>query len=152
MIKKITALFALSGALILMEAGTPASAIQPAKSNSSAARFSCYYTETNPNFIMTGDPYTSYNYTQINFAAHYWTNPYTQTQWEMGIVIGKITGCTSTTRVRGTKVQPDGRVMECTISTSGDVAIRWLSGPPMPYVGPINPYAVIFPDTPMTAY
>ena len=151
MTRKVCSMFALMAALVMFQ--SKSSAIQPAKSKVPAPRFSCMFTQTNFSLSLTDNPATSYTYTMIDFAAHYFTtNPYTQAQWETGVAIGTITGCTSSTRVRGSKVQADGRLMECTISTSGTVVIRWLSGPPMPASGPTTTYAVEFANVPMSAY
>ncbi len=150
MTRKVCSMFALMAALVMLKAES--SAIQPVKTKVSAPRFSCFFTETNPNILMTGNPSTSYTFTLINFAAHYFTNPYTQAQWQTGVVIGNITGCTSSTRVRGTKLQSDGRLMECTISASGIVTIAWISGPPMPSSGPTTSYVAEFANVTMTAY
>lgn len=150
MTRKVCVMFTLMAAFVLLK--SESSAIQPVKTKVAAPRFSCYFTETNPSILMTGNPSTSYTYSLINFAAHYFTNPYTQAQWQTGIVIGNITGCTSSTRVRGTKLQADGRTMECTISTSGVVTIRWVSGPSMPATGPTASYAVEFANVTMSAY
>ncbi|MGE7774456.1 hypothetical protein ACQKLP_07030 [Chitinophaga sp. NPDC101104] len=151
MLRKVCATFALLAAFAVFT--SESSAIQPAKTKVPAPRFSCSFTQTNFSLSLTGNPATSYTYTMINFAAHYFaTNPYTQAQWETGVAIGTISGCTSSTRVRGSKVQADGRLMECTISTSGTVVIRWLSGPPMPSSGPTGSYAVEFSNVPMSAY
>ncbi|WP_126247280.1 hypothetical protein [Chitinophaga rhizosphaerae] len=151
MTRKVCSMFALMAALVMFQSET--SAIQPTKTKVPVPRFSCSFTQTNFSLSLTGNPATSYTYTMIDFAAHYFsTNPYTQAQWETGVVIGNVTGCTSSTRVRGTKVQSDGRLMECTISTSGVVVIRWVSGPPMPSSGPLTHYAVEFATVPMSAY
>jgi len=98
---------------------------------SKTSYFTCLFTQTNFSLSLTGNAETSYTLTNLNFAAHYWSNPYSQAQWQYGIVIGHIP-CTPSNYVYGRKMQSDGRVMEGGITTTGDVVIKWISGPPMP--------------------
>jgi hypothetical protein len=101
--------------------------------------YSCTLTQNNFNVSLTYGP-TSFSLTNVNYAATYTSNPYSQGQWEVGVVIGSIS-CHPSTYIYGRRTQSDGRVMETGITASGYVVIKWVSGPPMPASsGPI--YAV----------
>lgn len=102
--------------------------------------FACTFTPNNSNLSYTYGP-TSFSLTNVNYAATYFgSNPYSQGQWEVGVVIGSL-ACHPATYIYGRKLQTDGRLMETGVTASGYVVIKWVSGPPMPSSGPMN-YAV----------
>lgn len=104
------------------------------------AFFACTFTPNNSNLSYTYGP-TSFSLTNVNYAATYFgSNPYSQGQWEVGVVIGSL-ACHPSTYIYGRKLQTDGRLMETGVTASGYVVIKWVSGPPMPSSGPVN-YAV----------
>ncbi|WP_316827240.1 hypothetical protein [Pedobacter miscanthi] len=104
------------------------------------AFFACTFTPNNSNLSYTYAS-TSFSLTSVNYAATYFgSNPYSQGQWEVGVVIGSV-DCHPATYIYGRKLQADGRIMETGITASGYVVVKWVSGPPMPSSGPMN-YAV----------
>lgn len=92
--------------------------------------FACFFTQTNFAIELTYGT-NSFSTTELDFAARYVSNPYTQAQWTAGIVVGHV-DCHSSAYLYGRKTQYDGRVMEAGITTTGDIIIKWISGPLMP--------------------